>query len=576
MQYTKITNQDTINIKEKITNHLHILIGTDNSKLDSIFYNITKVIFNPHYSDVLLYDNTIYNDLLYIYNSFGKITKDEKLIDEILNKTIDIQIKFFSYEKNLNKKNSTQSTSEDNSTLTKTYDTKLKNKLDNKSTIVDKNTYLTNNVMDNIIKKYKEIIHMESEIKDLLNFYDQKNIDDLKNKINDLRLATKNISTDDIDNLNYMIRESKNKANEIENLESKLQQKLNNLDSKNIENLLQEYSTIEENFKNNILIMTSEIEEYKNKSFSQLDSMLSNCKTTFDDNLNNFNKIYNKNNEKFHNLYNQVTSSLDNLNNEINKEQLAQYFQAECKKLKGHINPFIVSFSLFIATILYPLIFKVFIDNGYKETDNLFTSLIIFSATCFLSLIITQLIFNIFSFLTNNNIQNEDTKLKKLCNIINRIIKQDTIKELLTPYWCWLIFIFIGMYLIGSIAHTIYNDANQIKNIYNMLPKTPIFMIMVWFTWFSSKQFSYTKQICDEYEYKYALSKSYLSYKNEAIALSNENKSLLVALLDSVIRNISTSPVQSVKSDCHTPFSEVLNSAKNAADLINKDKTKNT
>lgn len=85
-----------------------------------------------------------------------------------------------------------------------------------------------------------------------------------------------------------------------------------------------------------------------------------------------------------------------------------------------------------------------------------------------------------------------------------------------------------------------------------VLSNLPIFMILVWFTWFTSKQFSYTKQICDEYEYKYALSKSYLSYREKAKELAERGKNdvILVALLDSVIKNIATSPVKSVKLDC--------------------------
>lgn len=116
-----------------------------------------------------------------------------------------------------------------------------------------------------------------------------------------------------------------------------------------------------------------------------------------------------------------------------------------------------------------------------------------------------------------------------------------------------------------------------------VLSNLPIFMILVWFTWFTSKQFSYTKQICDEYEYKYALSKSYLSYRDEAkkISLNDEDKgkyeAVIVALLDSVIKNVATSPVKSVKPDCHTPFTEVfgslkeaVNTVKNGNDSVNK------
>lgn len=70
--------------------------------------------------------------------------------------------------------------------------------------------------------------------------------------------------------------------------------------------------------------------------------------------------------------------------------------------------------------------------------------------------------------------------------------------------------------------------------------------------------------MCDECEYKYVLSMSYLSYRNEAKNISDgsDNEAIIVSLLDSVIKNIATSPVQSVKVDCHTPFSEVVNAMK--------------
>lgn len=113
---------------------------------------------------------------------------------------------------------------------------------------------------------------------------------------------------------------------------------------------------------------------------------------------------------------------------------------------------------------------------------------------------------------------------------------------------------------------------------YKVLANLPFFMILVWFTWFCSKQFSYTKQICDEYEYKYALSKSYLSYREEAknISLDDKDKgkyeAVIVSLLDAVIKNIATSPVKSVKPDCHTPFTEVFNSIRGTIDVVKDGK----
>lgn len=67
-----------------------------------------------------------------------------------------------------------------------------------------------------------------------------------------------------------------------------------------------------------------------------------------------------------------------------------------------------------------------------------------------------------------------------------------------------------------------------------------------------------------------------MSYKDEALSVVIEqgNNPYLVALLDSVIKNIASSPVQSVKQDVHTPFSEVFKAAKDALDKKNMDDLK--
>lgn len=146
-------------------------------------------------------------------------------------------------------------------------------------------------------------------------------------------------------------------------------------------------------------------------------------------------------------------------------------------------------------------------------------------------------------------------------------------KEFFTPYWCWLGLTFLGMGLIFEVAFSVY-DSKQGHDLDMILSRLPLFTILIWFTWFCSKQFSYTKQICDEYEYKYALSKSYLSYKDEAnkLAQSAGKDVLLASLLDAVIKNISTSPVQSVKTDCHTPFAEALKAFDPIINKVEKQK----
>lgn len=105
----------------------------------------------------------------------------------------------------------------------------------------------------------------------------------------------------------------------------------------------------------------------------------------------------------------------------------------------------------------------------------------------------------------------------------------------------------------------------------NAIFLVPIYMVLTWFTWFTAKQYSYYKQIIDEYNYKTALSKSYIIYRDEAKKYNNEE--ILILLLGSIINNVTTSPIQSVKSDCHTPFSEILNAAKEAGKVNIKKHT---
>ena len=143
-----------------------------------------------------------------------------------------------------------------------------------------------------------------------------------------------------------------------------------------------------------------------------------------------------------------------------------------------------------------------------------------------------------------------------------------------SQYWGWLGATFFGMVLLLSFsAITICTFEKETGvTIPQILIRLPFMMILVWFTWFCSKQFSYVKQICDEYEYKYVLSESYIAYRDEARAIAKNinDEHILAVLLDSVIKNIATSPVQTVKFDSHIPFSELIGAIK--SNVKNKDK----
>ena len=143
-----------------------------------------------------------------------------------------------------------------------------------------------------------------------------------------------------------------------------------------------------------------------------------------------------------------------------------------------------------------------------------------------------------------------------------------------SQYWGWLGATFLGMFLILCFAaYIIWSfDRESGTNLTQVIVRLPFMMILVWFTWFCSKQFSYVKEICDEYEYKYVLSESYIAYRDEARAIAKNinDEHILAVLLDSVIKNIATSPVQTVKFDSHIPFSELIGAIK--SNVKNKDK----
>lgn len=308
--------------------------------------------------------------------------------------------------------------------------------------------------------------------------------------------------------------------------------------------------------------------ERKRKDFTKLiDDSSKDVKVTKDNLIQQYNKL----NEYHKNFENKIYKELNDIQNSVNREQLAAYFLNERKKLKGDID-----IPILICTFLFECIYFLKIDYYITASWHQF----IFLKICILAIgtfILFLLVAQLAKFLYSRYIEkNNEVTIKPF----------EELKALLTPYWCWLGLTFIGMGCIVKVAYALYY-VNSTKfdhlDLYLLLANLPIFMILVWFTWFCSKQFSYTKQICDEYEYKYALSKSYLSYRDEAkkISLNDEDKgkyeAVIVALLDSVIKNVATSPVKSVKPDCHTPFTEVfgslkeaVNTVKNGNDSVNK------
>lgn len=240
----------------------------------------------------------------------------------------------------------------------------------------------------------------------------------------------------------------------------------------------------------------------------------------------------------------ELQTRLNAIDNGVYREELATYFLREHDNLKGKIDP--------IRIFIYVLV-ALLVTNRFEFTYYWYLGQ---STTIFLRLLIFLISFSGLAILGYIHKNPEDRKEYK-----------ETILGILTPYWCWLFATLCGMGLILHMALRVCTRFEYEIPTYNrLLPYVSIYLILIWFTWFASKQFSYTKQICDEYEYKYALAKSYMNYKNEAVSVivEKEGNPILLTLLDSVIKNIAHSPVQSVKQDVHTPFSEVFKTVKEA------------
>lgn len=255
--------------------------------------------------------------------------------------------------------------------------------------------------------------------------------------------------------------------------------------------------------------------------------------------------------------FNILNERLSVIDQNVYREELAIFFLKEHDEIKGKIDPIY----LFIS-ILSAVSFTEFIISYLKSHE--------IKPTILNEIELFFLVFLIVTKIGDWIAQNYWT--------ISDDYSFNNLRNFLTPYWCWLLATLVGMgtilYKAIDLSDTIKkNIENGIDPLHSVLPYCGIYLVLAWFTWFASKQFSYNKQICDEYEYKYALSKSYMLYKKEAESVITEDYSnaVLLALLDSVIKNIAHSPVQSVKQDVHTPFSEAFKVFKDSVNKKNID-----
>lgn len=351
---------------------------------------------------------------------------------------------------------------------------------------------------------------------------------------------------------------------------------------KNYNNILTYISDAKGKTEREISSLAQAVKTFENTieiSTNNLQLRIENIETYENNIMERYNQIYERQKEFENNLSRQqesfrkrINEEIDDLQDGVYRQELAGYFLKERNGLKGEAN---IS-TLLLAGLMYVVFqFKIvdFINNISLNNENTKIIMNVFVVV----LIILGCSFLV-EFIKDMFIEGGRKILWSNTNLwIVRFLKKKSknIFWMFTPYWAWLSATFLGMYNILNTAYKFFGGNISVNyfepNIF--FQRIPLFMIWIWFTWFCAKQFSYTKQVCDEYEYKYVLSMSYLSYRNEAKNISDgdENEAIIVSLLDSVIKNIATSPVQSVKSDCHTPFSEVVNAMKTTVTRTKSD-----
>ncbi len=424
------------------------------------------------------------------------------------------------------------------------------NKYENKNfELVDVNVYSKISAIDSLLRQLQIVI----ESKEMKNkAYNESNlIIEVSNNLNAINTVLKKLSLPDLDaeeKRKLLLDESKDKIEYI---------------WEHINECKRQLSDYEDDLQK------------RRSNLEGLEEWLGKKSDSIEEKQDLFEKNLQAQNEKF---TKKIQGELSKLANNIYEEELAGYFHKERLALKGDIKAPIVlgalGFSILITISLLQQSTSIFfnIPKGI--------SLCIFYMGIFsLLLLIIDFLFECIQY--RNIINSIMERSFNFTSYLNINFELKTVKGLITPYWCWLFGIFLGMGSIFSIALERYislKDRGLNFTVYleNIIPSALLCMILIWFTWFCSKQFSYTKQLCDEYEYKYVLSKSYLRYRDEARELGDNTKvdSLLISLLDAVIKNIATSPVQSVKSDCHTPIAELMKVLEPMARKVKNDENK--
>ena len=184
----------------------------------------------------------------------------------------------------------------------------------------------------------------------------------------------------------------------------------------------------------------------------------------------------------------------------------------------------------------------------------------------------------------NDNLKQQLDKLKKLSDEVSISLKNSdqtinrkklaasfqTRSKLLQKqcsYWLKGIIIIISFIIYSGVTlHSTLPDISKINfdqlNIYirGYVFHIPIALTLFWGLWFCCKQYAYSCRLRDDYHYKYDLSTAFYGYNEEVKRLAGDDKTIQLALLDIVLKNIGKNPVDSkaIETDCNSPYTEGL------------------
>lgn len=135
---------------------------------------------------------------------------------------------------------------------------------------------------------------------------------------------------------------------------------------------------------------------------------------------------------------------------------------------------------------------------------------------------------------------------------------QTQAKKYSVPTFMWsFIFIaaMIGMAVFSaiSILPKIIDAKTITEALGHVITRLPFFVPAVWLGCFASKQQSQNKRLAQEYAYKANLAKSFVGYKEQIKVLgqTDENKEVLVKLLNALVVSVSYNPSETLNKNYH-------------------------